>query len=103
MYEYNEKYGRYHSNVSPNVNDIVIIKDDTSRGHWRCGKFIKLTFSKDGREVGNGKDSIWKGHSPTCQLTISTGSDIQSTDTCDQNGKVVKFDTTKTTRNKGSD
>ena len=95
------KDGRYHSNFSPKVNDIVIIKDDTPRGHWRFGKVVKLTFSKDslvrsatvkvpsGREIRRPVNLLFP---------LEVSSDLQSTDVIDQNGKVENQDTKRPAR-----
>jgi len=81
------KDGRYHSNFAPKVNYIVIIKDDTPRGHWRLGKVIKLTFSKDGL-VRSATVKIPSGREirrPVNLLfPLKVSSDIQSTDAIDQ-------------------
>lgn len=41
------KSPRIQSAVCPNVNDVVLIKDDVPRGQWKLGKLIKLNVSKD--------------------------------------------------------
>ena len=42
------KTGRYHSQFSPSVGDVVLIKDEIPRGCWRVNKLIKLVTSADG-------------------------------------------------------
>lgn len=36
------KSGRVTSQFQPNVKDVVLIKDNTSRGNWKIGKVCKL-------------------------------------------------------------
>ena len=42
------KSGRIQAGTTPSVDDIVIIKDNCSRGDWKFGKITKLTKSRDG-------------------------------------------------------
>lgn len=42
------KMGRIQSSSDPTVGDIVVIKDDTSRGSWKMGKIVDLFKSRDG-------------------------------------------------------
>ena len=42
------KTGRVHSEFLPKINDVVIVKDDTTRGNWKFGKVTELQKSRDG-------------------------------------------------------
>ena len=42
------KSRQIQSHFSPNVDDIVLIKDDIPRGCWRVGTVVSLVFSLDG-------------------------------------------------------
>ncbi|XP_060598447.1 uncharacterized protein LOC132752171 [Ruditapes philippinarum] len=44
----NLKQGKHKVQFNPNVGDVVLIKDNTSRGSWRLGKVIHLYVSSDG-------------------------------------------------------
>ena len=56
------KDGRVHSHNSPNVNDVVLIKEETARGNWRFGRIKQLVKSRDGLvrsakiELASGKE-----------------------------------------------
>ena len=41
--------GRIKSPSEPAIGDIVIVKDDTSRGCWKIGKIMSLFKSRDGQ------------------------------------------------------
>ena len=42
------KTGRVHSEFLPKINDVVIVKDDTTRRNWKFGKVTELQKSRDG-------------------------------------------------------
>jgi hypothetical protein len=42
------KSPRIESHFCPSVSDIVLIKDDVSRGEWKFGKVTTLNSSRDG-------------------------------------------------------
>ena len=42
------KSRRLQSHFLHNVDDIVLIKDDISRGCWKVGRVVSLVFSLDG-------------------------------------------------------
>ena len=42
------KSGRIQSHQEPNMNDIVIVKDETPRGSWKLAKIVELNVSRDG-------------------------------------------------------
>ena len=42
------KSRRIQIHFSPNVDDIVLIKDDIPRGCWKVGRMVSLVFSLDG-------------------------------------------------------
>ncbi|XP_045158778.1 uncharacterized protein LOC123524558 [Mercenaria mercenaria] len=44
----NLKQGKPKVTFNPRVGDVVLIKDNTTRGSWRLGKVIKLSVSSDG-------------------------------------------------------
>ncbi|XP_053403034.1 uncharacterized protein LOC128558208 [Mercenaria mercenaria] len=43
------KTGRIQANYQPKTGDIVLIKDDTSRGNWKFGKVTQLIDSRDNK------------------------------------------------------
>ena len=43
------KMGRIQSPSVPAIGDVVIVKDDTSRGCWKMGKIMNLFKSRDGQ------------------------------------------------------
>ncbi|XP_060608443.1 uncharacterized protein LOC132760481 [Ruditapes philippinarum] len=43
----NLKQGKHKVQFNPNVGDVVLIKDNTSRGSWRLGQVIHLYVSSD--------------------------------------------------------
>jgi hypothetical protein len=42
------KSKRTQAEQEPNIGNIVILKDDTSRGNWKFGKITQLVKSRDG-------------------------------------------------------
>ena len=43
------KCGRIKSTTSPNIGNVVIIKEDLPRGMWKMGRIVKLIQSNDGQ------------------------------------------------------
>ena len=54
------KSGRMQSHFTPNVGDVVLVKDDLPRGCWRIGKVVNLVQSRDGH-VRSAKVSMPSG------------------------------------------
>ena len=42
------KSGRIQSHFTPNIGDVVLVKDDLPRGCWRIGKVVNFVQSRDG-------------------------------------------------------
>ena len=44
----NLKTGRVHAQFEPNINDVVLMKENAPRGNWKFGKVINLLKGRDG-------------------------------------------------------
>ena len=68
--QYKLKSGRIQSHQEPNVDDIVIVKDETPRGSWKLAKIVELNVSRDGLvrsavvKLGSGRNLV----RPLCLL-----------------------------------
>ena len=45
----NLKESRTQSPISPNIGDVILIKDDLPRGMWKIGRIHELVTSRDGQ------------------------------------------------------
>ena len=54
------KCGRIRSPFSPQVGDVVILKDDVPRGLWKMGKIVTLIPSSD-KEIRSAKVQLASG------------------------------------------
>ena len=68
--QYKLKSGRIQSHQEPNVDDIVIVKDETPHGSWKLAKIVELNVSRDGLvrsavvKLGSGRNLV----RPLCLL-----------------------------------
>ena len=62
--QYKLKSGRIQSYQEPNVDGIVIVKDETPRGSWKLAKIVELNVSSDGLvrsaviKLGSGRNIV---------------------------------------------
>ena len=78
--QYKLKSGRIQSHQMPNVDDKVIVYDETPRGSWKLAKIVELDVSIDGLvrsavvKLGSGRNII----RPLCLLYPLVCSDHSS-------------------------
>ena len=62
--QYKLESGRIQSHQEPNVDDIVIVKDETPRGSWKLAKIVELNVNRDGLvrsavvKLGSGRNLV---------------------------------------------
>ena len=92
--QYKLSSGRIQSDQDPNVNDIVIVKDDTPRGSWKLAKIIQLNMSRDGLvrsavvQLGSGRNVV----RPLCLLYPLECSDYSSDSIASEHNDALRDD-----------
>lgn len=77
------KSGRIQSHFSPNVGDVVLLKDNLPRGCWKLGKVVNLVTSLDGC-IRSAKVMLSSGRiigrplNLLCPIEISENDNIQN-------------------------